>query len=263
MDKELKDKIKKAENLRKSHGFLASIFSKPDYITSGDLFCEVARGCENIEEKRKYYKEAAETYLMKKEEYNIYKASEVYKALFTDLSSTNWNEAIDFYALHAECLMRIHKFMMAGDSFMKIAESLKQKHAGQAIEFFKKARECFKKETNCRYHFKKAVEEMLSLNLQTGNIQASIEDFEILGTKFNVKHAKLCKQILCFLDEKFDLDDALEQEESQLIMALSNKEGEERTLVLERFANDNYLTDDIEKVFKLAIEKLKPEHDIC
>lgn len=259
MDSELQRKVKRAENLRRRPGFPMSMFTAADYIGSGELYCEVARECQNIEDQVRFYKEAAATFLMKDSEYNLYRASECYKKLFDILKSNDLDQAIGYYTLYAECQEKAEKFLMAGQAYMKIAEAVQQVDEKKAMDTYKKAYETYKRDASCPYHAKEAVQRHLTLQLKHGDLEGAIESFTVL----DAKHSKLSKQILCFVLGREDFEEDLDKEEGMVIMALLNKEKDECIEILEDFKKDNYLSEHTSLVFDIAIERLRPENDIC
>lgn len=259
MNLELEKKVKQAESLRKKPGLLMSMFMEADYIGSGELYCEVARECENVEDRVKFYREAATTFLMKNSEYNSYRASECYKKLFDILEGVDPAQAIGYYALYAECQEKAEKFLMAGQAYMKIAETIQKTDEKRAIDIYKRAHETYKRDASCPYHAKEAVQKCLTLQLKNRELADAIRSFDTLDTKYS----KLSKQILCFLQGENDFEDDLDKEEGMVIMALLNRETEECIDILENFRKDNYLPEHTSLVFDIAIERLRPENDIC
>lgn len=261
MESELKSKIKKAEKLRESYHFPFNLFNSPDYISSGDLFCEVARECNSVNEQIKYFEEAANTFLLNKDDYGIYKASEPYKSLFNILKDVDFNKAVEYGIKHSDCLYKIGKYMMAGQAYVTLADIVKNKDEEKAMMICNKAKESYNKDGNCPFHLKKAVEECLLLELKNENLQNAIESFEILDKKYNMKYSRLSKHILCFLDQETDhskmfAEEELGSQESQILMKLLNQSEDKAASYLKEYLNDNALPEHTTLVFKMAIDKL-------
>lgn len=259
MDSEVQRKAKQAESLRRRPGFPMSLFVEADYIGSGELYCEAARMCESTEDRMELYKEAAATFLMKNTEYGIYRASECYKKLYDILEGMDPEQAIGYYVLYAECQEKGEKYLMAGQAYMKIAGMVQKTDEGKAVEIYRRAYETYRKDTTCPYHAKEALQRCLDLELKLGMLDDAIGILDGLDTK----HSKLSKQILCFLQGREDFEEDLDKEETAVIMALLNKGKEECIETLESFRRDNYLSESTQRVFDIAIERLRPENDIC
>lgn len=260
MSDRLTQKIEKAQKLRQKPSFPFSIFNKPDFIESGDLFCEIARESTSTEEQVKFYVEAAHTFLMKKDEYGEFCASECYRKLFQLLEETDVENAIQYYTMYAEILERMAKYLNAGQAYTKIADILAKIDPKRAASMYSKAVLTYKKDrAACTYHLKACLQNFLTVQLDLENLEGAISILDYL----DIKYSKLCKQILTVLVGRTDFDDVLSPKENQIIMSLLNKEKEESIKDLEAFRSDNYLPDQISKVFDLAIERLDPENDIC
>lgn len=259
MNNETLKKIRKAESLRKDVKFPLSLFKEPDYLESGELFSEAALECSEMEDKVKYYTEAANTFLRSKAEYNQYRASECYKKLFEILKEKDLATAVGFYIQHSECLERIGKNMMAGQSFQKIGELLRRVEPRRSIEMLLRARKCYEKDQNCPYHHKEAVMKCLEVQLETKDYVNAIESLD--GLK--IEHSSLCKQILMYLVGRSDFEDVLERNESELMTTLLNKDKESGMKALREFKEQNSLPEIVNRIFEVAIEEMRPENDIC
>lgn len=259
MNEETLKKIKKAESLRKNVKFPLSLFKEPDYLESGELFSEVAMECLDLDDKVKYYKEAAITFLKNTAEYNQYRASECYKKLFEILQKSDIKSAVDFYILHSECLERIGKNMLAGQGFLKIGEILKTVELRRSIEMFFRAKKCYEKDQNCPYHHKEAVLKSLEVQLDIKDYENAIESLK----EVEIKGGRLSVQILMYLTGRSDFEEVLEKNESELVMTLLNKDKETGIKALNDFKEENSLPEIVIKVFNIAIEEMRPENDIC
>lgn len=264
MDEELKTKIKKAESLRERRGFLQSLFGGPDYLESAALFTEVAKFSTSVEDKIKYYEEAANTYLLEKNEYGIWKAAECFGEL--NKLAKNKEKSKAFFLSRIDCLMKIGKYMIAGQALT--TEGEKNNNLETSLELFTKASEAFKLDGSSPFHLKKALEHTLLLQLKAMKIKEAIDTMKYMDESYkNMKHFKLCIQMLLFLQMKensgtvFDAEDVLESDESKVIMGLFNSE--EPGVILEEFQNENVLSETVEMVFEICKKSLKPELDIC
>lgn len=259
MSPELQKKIARAEKLRTRGAFPFSLFMEPDYIESGDLYCEIAKESRDLEDKVKFYTEAAKTFLRKKAEYNEYRASECYKKLFELLVNHDVATAVEHYIKHCECLERIEKYMLAGQGYTKIGDILVETDRKMAIEMYKKAQNAFSKDYNCPIHFKEAAQQCLAVQLSEQNIEGAIESLKVLDVEFS----KLCVQILSLILGKTDFEDDLKKDESELIMTLLNKDKNTSIESLRNFKENNHVKPIISKIFDFAIDRLRPENDIC
>jgi hypothetical protein len=260
MSEQLTQKIQRAQKLRQKLSFPFSLFNKPDFIESGDLFCEIAKESSSKEEQVKFYIEAANTFCMKKDEYGEFCASECYRKLFEILEEIDIERALKYYTMYAESLEKMSKYLTAGQTYTKIADILAKIDPKRATDVYSKAVLTYKKDrASCTYHLKACLQNFLNVQLELENIEGSIEIFDHL----DIKYSKLCKQILTILTGRSDFDDVLSPKENQLVMALLNKEKEDAIKDLEAFRTDNYLPEQISKVFDLAIQRMSPENDIC
>lgn len=259
MEQGLLKKIAKAEKLRKTPAFPFSLFVKPDYIESGDLFFEVARSCTAVADKKKFYLEAAETFLMCPEEYNMFRASECYKKLYEALLASDFDSAVSFLCKHADCLEKIEKYMLAGQAYMKTGDMLVEKDKARACLMYSRARDIYAKDPSTPVHLKEAIQKSLGMQLESQDIEGAIKSFELL----KAKHSKLCRQMLMFLVGKVDIEDVLEKEEADLMMALANKDKSSGKEALEAFKMNNAMHPVVEKVFNMVIDRMRPENDIC
>lgn len=264
INNELKRKVQKAEKLRETPSFPFSLFSSPDYLESGDLFCEVALECSSPEHKVKFYAEAAKTFLIKRSEYTEFRAAECYKKLFELFIKNNFNEAIKNYESCCECYERIGKFMTAGQGYIKIGDLLEGLDIKKAIEMYKKGELCYKKDQNCPIHLKEAIQKCLNAQLKAEDFKGAIESLEFL----ELENIKLCKQmlkILLNLKGTKDLEEEdLNPEESELIRGLLNKNDKGKEELLNEFKEKMIgISPIVLRIFDLFIKKQQPEHDIC
>lgn len=260
MDEELERKLERAQKLRKRAIFPYSLFRDPDFIEAGDLYCEVAVGSKTIEDQEKYYVEAANTYLMKKDEYGDFSASECYRKLFDLLENVNTESALVYYGLYANSLEKMRKYLNAGQAYAKVADILAKKDQKRSVAAYTRAILTFKKDrASCTYHLKSCLQSFLIVQLGVGNLEGAIETLDQL----DIKYAKLCKQILTIVAGRSDFDDVLSARENQLIMSLLNKSKEDSIKDLEAFRSDNYLPESVSKIFDIAIQGISPENDIC
>ncbi|ELA41463.1 uncharacterized protein VICG_01447 [Vittaforma corneae ATCC 50505] len=259
MSPELQKKITKAEKLRTKAAFPLSLITEPDYVEAGDLYCEIARECSDLEDKIKFYNEAAITFLRKKAEYNEYRASECYKKLFELLVNQDVTAAVENYIKYCECLERIEKYMLAGQGYTKIGDILEEIDGKRAIEMYRKAQDAYSKDYSCPMHYKEAVQKCLTIQIKGQDIEGAIESLKMLDIEFS----KLCIQILTLLLGKTNFEEDLKKDESELIMTLLNKDRDTSIESLRQFKEKNFINPIISKIFDFAIDRLQPENDIC
>lgn len=258
-EQEINAKIKKAKSLRKKPNFFLSLFIEPDYIESGNLFSDVAFFSSDLEEKEKYYNEAATTYLMLKSEYGFFRAGEIYKKVAEVFEKTEAEKYLVYMIKYAENLDKAERYLTAGDAYMNIADKYDEIKKDEAAIYYKKACEAYNKEHGCPYHVKKARQKCLMFQLKQGDLEGAIATLDQL----TMEYSKLCKSILCILLEK-TADNELESvKENELIMGLMNKTGEDCIDELAKFSCEHSLPDYARLIFEIASDKFKPENDIC
>lgn len=258
-DQEFNSKIKKAESLRKKPGLLASLFWGPDYISSGDIFSELAFASESIEDKEKYYNEAANTYLIKKSEYTHFRAGEIYKKLADTFEKHNVDKSLVYLLKYAENLEKAERYLIAGEVYMKIAGKYEDINNDECVKYYNRAYETYKMDSGCPYHVKEALQKCLIAQLKKKDISGAIGSLGAL----NIKFSRLCRSILSLLLGKVADDDLESVKESELIMKLVNKTGKDCIDALDDFSNEYFLPDYARMIFDMAIERYSPENDIC
>lgn len=261
MPSELEKKLTKAEKLRTKSAFPFCYFVAPDYNESAELFCEIARDSSTIEDQCKYYLEAANTFLMQKDEYNEFCASECYRKLYEVLEKKELERALGYYQRYAEILEKMKKYLTAGQAYAKIGDAWAKSNPDKAIEFYSKAILTYKKDrASCTFHLKSCLQGYLLVLLELEKLEEAINILDQLDTKYS----KLCKQILTIVLGRSDFhDDVLNLDENRLVMALLNKSREDSIKDLEAFRSDNYLPDAVSKIFDISIRRMSPENDIC
>lgn len=248
----MESKVKKAERLRRKQGFLLNLFIKPDYLESAELFVKIAKESDS-ENKIKYYKEAAETYLLCASEYGTWKAAECYKNLNKlDKQSMYFNKYID-------CLIKIEKYMLAGQALSDRAE---EEDGEIVIDLLKKAVEVFEMDGNCPYHIKKIMEKLLLTYLKKSLMKDAWEIFKYLDSKYNPKFYKLCISILAILLNKEGYSEDLNAEENEILMTLINNSDNVEECI-NKFSKNNVISEQVKLIFDMCLNSTKPENDIC
>lgn len=260
MNKSISKKIEKAEKLRKKHLFPMSLFMEPDYSESASIFIEVAMECTAVEDKINFYMEAAKTFLMEESrEYSNFEAYKCYKSAFEVLYPHDKLRAIEYYNKGVECLEKTDKVFFSGDEYTKVGDLFGKTEPKRAIVAYKKAQDKFIEEQHYPVHLKEIKKKILQMQLYTQDIEGAIETLE----NISIRHGKLCRTLLKLLAGKSDIEDALTQKESDLVMVLLNKDKDSGIQALEQFKLETNLDPLEEEIFDLFIDSLKPENDIC
>ncbi|KAM0680984.1 hypothetical protein GINT2_000767 [Glugoides intestinalis] len=260
MNKSISKKIEKAEKLRKKQAFPMSLFVEPDYSESASIFIEVAKECTLLDDKIKFYLEAAKTFLMEESrEYGNFEAYKCYKSAFEVLYPQDKTTAIEYYNKGVECLEKTDKVFFSGDEYTKVGDLFGKTDPKRALVAYKKAQSKFIEEPNYPVHLKELEKKILKVQLQTQDIDGAIGTLE----NIRIKHSQLCKTLLKLLSGKSDIEDALSQKESDLVMVLLNQDKDSGIQALEQFKNKTHLDPVEEEIFDMFIDSLKPENDIC
>lgn len=269
MNGHLLEKIRKAEKMRKKPKFPASLFSGADYIESASLFREIANECTTVEEKVKYIQEAANTYLMDNTEYSQYYAYECYKNIFEILKDEKIEISIDYYLKGVECLLKTDKKFLAGAEYKKAGDIIEKENPKKALEAYENAYKMFIQDSNSQFHTKSTLEKIFSILLDRGDLNEAInklEDIEKLYLSLNrreIKHIKLCKQLLMMLAGKTEFEEALEKKEAELFMKILNSDKQAGRDLIVEFKNSNTCESLVTKILDFVIKQMNPENDIC
>lgn len=255
---EVRAKIDKAEQLRKKYGKLLGLFFKPDYLESGELFYEASQLTTDGELKRRCILSAAETFALYKKEYGFFRAAEMYK-LLVDEDKEDRTRLVQYTVLYGTSLEEAGKYMSAGNAFDEVARLLEKESYEDSVQYYNRAIALYEKDGSCPFHMRKALERCLLLLLSKNSLREALP----LLKKFNVKHSKFGIQILSvFLNQQIE-EELDSPEEAKLIKSLINRGDEETASLFEEFQDNNVLPDFLSIIFAIAIERMKPENNIC